>query len=64
VRIDIMDVAGRRIHTLLDAVVPAGERTIRWDGRGDSGQLARAGLYFVRFRIGTEQLTRRVLIRP
>ena len=64
VKIDVMDVAGRRIHTLLDAVVPAGERTIRWDGRGDSGQLAHAGLYFVRFRIGTEQLTRRVLIRP
>ena len=64
VKIEVMDVAGRRIHTLLDAVVPAGERTIRWDGRGDSGQLAHAGLYFVRFRIGSELLTRRVLIRP
>jgi hypothetical protein len=64
VKIDVMDVAGRRIHTLLDAVVPAGERTIRWDGRGDSGQLAHAGLYFVRFRIGSELLTRRVLLRP
>lgn len=64
VRVDVMDVAGRRVHTLLDALVPAGEHVVRWDGRGDAGQRARPGLYFVRFRIGSEHLTRRVLLRP
>jgi len=64
VRVEVLDVAGRRVQTLLDAIVTAGEHTVRWDGRGGSGQRARPGLYFVRFRLGAEHATRRVLVRP
>jgi len=48
VSLRIVDVAGRRVRTLLDASVGAGSRSVRWDGRTDAGELAAAGTYFWR----------------
>ena len=42
VRADVYDVAGRRLSTLVDGVLPAGVHELRWNGDG-----AGAGLYFV-----------------
>src|SRR5205823_6332415 len=37
----LYDLAGRRVRTLFDGIAPAGAR-VRWDGRHDRGELARA----------------------
>jgi hypothetical protein len=47
VRLDIVDVAGRRVRRLLDGVASAGEQELTWDGRDDRGSLVPAGVYFV-----------------
>ncbi len=52
VEVDVMDVAGRRVRALHRGVARAGTLTLRWDGGDDRGQLAPAGLYFVRARAG------------
>lgn len=46
VRLVIHDVLGRRVKTLLDAEVSAGERVVRWDGTGEDGAAVGSGLYF------------------
>jgi hypothetical protein len=48
VRFAIYDVAGRRVRSLLAARVPAGTRRVTWDGKDESGNAARTGMYFAR----------------
>jgi hypothetical protein len=47
VKLQLFDVAGRQIATLVDGVQPAGDREIAWDGSGSAGR-ARSGMYFAR----------------
>lgn len=49
VRVEVFDVAGRRIRTLADGdVLPRGEHALAWDGRDERGETRGAGIYFVR----------------
>ncbi len=48
VRLEIFDLAGRRLRTLVDGERPAGAQTAAWDGRDEQGRAAAAGMYFVR----------------
>jgi hypothetical protein len=43
VRLDVYDVLGRRVASLVDGPMPAGTHRVAWDGEGVS-----AGLYVVR----------------
>ncbi|HET9327894.1 MAG TPA: right-handed parallel beta-helix repeat-containing protein [Candidatus Eisenbacteria bacterium] len=47
-RIEIFDLRGARVRTLLDAERPAGTGRVQWDGRDEGGQLAESGVYFAR----------------
>jgi hypothetical protein len=55
VSIRVYGVDGRLVRTLVDSVLPAGDRRIAWDGRDESGREVAAGSYIVRFRAGAEQ---------
>ncbi len=47
VKLEVMDVAGRRIKTLITSEhFQAGEHTQMWDGRDDSERVVAAGVYF------------------
>lgn len=50
----VYDLSGRRVRTLVDADLPAGEHTVAWDGRNESGQLVASGAYFCRLTVGAE----------
>jgi len=52
VELDVYDVQGRRLRHLFSGDLPAGNYTIRWDGRLDAGAEAPSGVYFSRLRIG------------
>jgi alpha-tubulin suppressor-like RCC1 family protein len=60
VSLAVYDVAGRRIHTLLDEARQAGRHTQAWDGRGADGPTL-AGVYFLRLELGGETRTVRVV---
>jgi hypothetical protein len=47
-RLEIFDLAGRRVRTLLDESRPAGIHEIAWDGRGEDGNRVASGVYLVR----------------
>jgi hypothetical protein len=56
VSLRIYDVAGRRVRTLDDGHLPAGQFARTWDGTDDGGRSLPAGVYFARLK--TAALTR------
>ncbi|MGH2569849.1 MAG: carboxypeptidase regulatory-like domain-containing protein, partial [bacterium] len=56
----VYDVAGRRVASLVDAVLPAGAHAIRWDGA--SRKCAPAGVYFVRLETPEGSRSSKVLV--
>lgn len=47
-KVQVFDLAGRYVTTLLDETIAAGDRTLRWDARDESGRAVASGTYFVR----------------
>ncbi len=62
VTLTVFDAAGRRVATLLDAVSPAGENSITWDGRETSGRAVSSGVYFYTLETGKQTLTKKMLL--
>jgi hypothetical protein len=54
--VEVLDVTGRHVRTLAHGMSAAGPRTLRWDGRDETGRNLPAGLYLVRAR--TPEFTR------
>jgi len=61
-RVEIFDVSGRRIRTLLRSALPAGPHLLRWDGRDALGQVVASGLYFARVRAGANAATEKLVL--
>ncbi|MEZ4647777.1 MAG: FlgD immunoglobulin-like domain containing protein [Candidatus Eisenbacteria bacterium] len=62
VALDLVDVNGRRVVSLVDGGAQAGTHVTNWDGRGEDGRLVPSGMYFLRLT-GTEgETTRSVLV--
>lgn len=50
VRIEIFNILGQRITTLLDAQRPAGHYVVEWRGTRDDGETVAGGIYLLRMR--------------
>ena len=62
VRLEVYDVIGQRVRTLVDSELPSGRYHKKWDGRNGSGASVASGVYFVKLTgVGFVQ-TRRVLL--
>ena len=48
VRVDVFSLAGRKVATLHDGVLPSGSHMVPWEGRNDRGQDVAGGVYFIR----------------
>ncbi|HXV13021.1 MAG TPA: FlgD immunoglobulin-like domain containing protein, partial [Candidatus Krumholzibacteria bacterium] len=62
VRLEVFDVRGQLVRTLVDAQQAPGSRSAHWDGRDDRGQRVVSGMYFYRLRFGDLVLTRKMTI--
>lgn len=61
-RIDVYDVAGRLVTTLLDSPMSAGPQRVAWNGRDRYGRPASSGVYFCRLNApGLSQTNKMVL---
>jgi hypothetical protein len=60
VELAVYDVSGRRVATVFSGERNAGEHAFHWNGIGDDGNRASAGIYFCRLRAGKETLTRKI----
>jgi hypothetical protein len=48
VRIEIFNILGEKIKTLVDQYLKAGHQMVEWDGKDDSGEEVASGVYFYR----------------
>jgi hypothetical protein len=62
VRLDVFDVGGRRVRTLVSATADAGGHAARWDGRDERGAPVAAGVYLIRARAGGEVRDRKITV--
>ena len=62
VRIAVHDGSGRRIATVVDGEVTAGEQRVRWNARDGAGRHVPAGLYFAVAESGVERRVARVIV--
>jgi hypothetical protein len=64
VSIDIYDLRGRLVTTLLNEIVRPGTYTIAWDGTDGGGRRVSSGIYLARFRaVDKTQIQRMTLIK-
>jgi len=62
VKLEIFDLTGRRVATLVDAGQPQGIHARSWDGRDEAGNLLPSGLYFCRLRTPTAQVVHKLIM--
>jgi hypothetical protein len=52
VKVEIVNVLGQRVRTLVDQVMPAGPHEVQWDATSDDGQRVPSGTYLYRITAG------------
>ncbi len=52
VQLDVFDIKGRYVRTLVSEDMPAGQHGVFWDGKDSSGQGVASGQYFYRLDAG------------
>jgi hypothetical protein len=64
VQIEVYDIRGRLVRTLLDGSreFGAGKHSVVWDGRDDNGVQVSSGVYFYRMRAGEYVAMRRMVL--
>jgi flagellar hook assembly protein FlgD len=62
VQLEIFNVLGQRVRTLLHATREAGQHEILWNGANDAGERLAAGVYIMRLRAGKMTTARRVTL--
>lgn len=60
-RVQVLDVSGRMVARVFDDALPAGEHTMRWDGRTSEGRIADSGRYFLQLQAGDKRMTRTIV---
>ena len=61
VRLDVLDVDGRRVRALESGGRGAGRHVVIWNGSDDAGRPLASGLYMVRLDAGETRLARRIV---
>ena len=62
VRVDVFNLLGGHVRTLVDARQAAGEHVLRWDGTNAAGQGVSTGTYLYRIRVDGTAETRKMLL--
>jgi hypothetical protein len=61
---EVYDLTGRRVRSLLEGAFPAGNYAVTWDGLDERGRRTPAGVYFCRLQAGSSVSTQRVVLIP
>jgi photosystem II stability/assembly factor-like uncharacterized protein len=62
VRIDIFNINGEKINTLIDQQMEAGNHSIVWKGENTSGEKISSGIYFINMRTKETTLTKKAIL--
>lgn len=62
VKIDVYNILGQKVKTLVDQRQAAGHKRVIWDGKSDSGQEISTGIYFYRIKAGDFVQTKKMVL--
>ena len=62
VQLDIYNVLGQKVRSLLSRTIQAGNHRVRWNGKDDRGQNVSSGVYVVSLKTGTAGVTHRMML--
>lgn len=62
VRLDVFNLLGRHVRTLVDEELGSGSYVVDWDGTADGGESVSSGVYFYRLTAGSSSLSRKMLL--
>jgi len=63
VRIDVFNIAGQQVRTLVNDIRNAGEFQVSWNAQNDAGQSVSQGVYIYRMTAGTTSQSRKVMLK-
>ncbi|MCK4696660.1 MAG: T9SS type A sorting domain-containing protein, partial [Candidatus Cloacimonetes bacterium] len=52
VTLEIYNIKGQKVKTLVNEILPAGEHSVIWDGRDSNSNRVSSGIYFYKLSIG------------
>ena len=61
-QLDIFNMLGQRLRTLVNKEQAAGIHTVQWDGRNDDGNKVSSGVYFYRLKAGDFVRIKRMIL--
>jgi len=62
VRLEVYNLLGQRVITLIDKELPAGDYTTRWEGTDNSGQPVASGVYLYRIDAGKFKSSKKMIL--
>jgi hypothetical protein len=62
VRIEIFNILGQKVKTLVDQYLKAGHQMIEWDGKDESGEEVASGIYFYRLQAKEFTQTKKMVL--
>ena len=62
VGLEVLDLQGRRVRTLVSGPLAAERYAFGWDLRDAGGQMIARGVYFARLVVGSQRLTRTLVV--
>jgi len=60
VSLEVFNILGQRVATLIDNPLPSGTHQISWDGTDQSGNAVTSGVYFYRLTVGDHRLVKKM----
>ncbi|HMB90680.1 MAG TPA: T9SS type A sorting domain-containing protein [Rhodothermales bacterium] len=62
VRLEVFDILGRKVVTLMENTLAAGRHTVIWDSKNQTGMTVSSGVYLYRLTAGSYVATRRMVL--
>jgi hypothetical protein len=62
VNIKIFDVNGSEVYTVINKLLNAGDHTFTWNAVNNAGSLVNTGVYFMRISVGSNTVTRKLIL--
>ncbi len=62
-RLEVFDLRGSLVRTLVSSAPAPGTHRIVWNGRSDRGEPVPSGIYFCSLRWGEERVVRKMVVR-
>lgn len=62
VRVEVLNLLGQHVRTLLDRTIAAGPSSVVWDGTDESGRTVSSGTYFYRLSTAEQTIARKMVL--